>query len=177
MFTRILKGSILASFFFFFSANSTASDVTQTSYSKVDSATLQQIANDPLWHLLLQLKNGKPITNDTSIYILKSFVSPLAEAQATIDLFQRNTQNICNYPARLRLLKRYIPEFESIPPAEHCAEYRKFVESVPADSIKLIYASENVTSASSMMGHIMLRLDGTNDKDIPVKHGITFFTD
>ncbi len=177
MFTRILKGSILASFFLIFAANSTASDVTQTSYSKVDSATLQQIANDPLWHLLLQLKNGKPITNDTSIYISKSFVSPLAEAQATIDLFQRNTQNICNYPARLRLLKRYIPEFKSITPAEHCAEYRKFVESVPADSIKLIYASENVTSASSMMGHIMLRLDGTNDKGVPVKHGITFFTE
>ena len=98
MCTRILKGSILASFFLIFAANSSASDVTQTSYSKVDSATLQQIANDPLWHLLLQLKDGKPITNDTSIYISKSFISPLAEAQATVDLFQRNTQNICNYP-------------------------------------------------------------------------------
>ncbi len=161
-------------FFLIFAANSTASDVTQSSYSKVDSATLQQIANDPLWHLLLQLKNGKPITNDTSIYISKSFVSPLAEAQATIDLFHRNTQNICNYPARLRLLKRYIPEFASITPAEHCAEYRKFVESVPADSIKLIYASENVTSASSMMGHIMLRLDGTNDKGIPLSTVLRF---
>ncbi|GFD70534.1 DUF4105 domain-containing protein [Alteromonas sp. KUL106] len=177
MFIRFLKGSILASFFLIFAANSTTGEVTQPSDTKVDRETLQQIANDPLWHLLLQLKDGKPITNDSSIYISKSFVSPLEEAQNTLALFQHNTQNSCNYPARLRLFKRYIPEFESILPDQLCAEYRKFINSVPAESIKLIYASENVTSASSMMGHIMLRLDGTNDKGIPVKHGITFFTE
>ena len=174
---RFLKGSILASFFLIFAANSMTNEVTKPSDAKVDSATLQQIAKDPLWHLLLQLKNGKPITNDTSIYISKSFASPLDEAQSTVALFQHNTQSICNFPARFRLLKRYIPELEIISPEQHCAEYRKFVKSVPADSIKLIYASENVTSASSMMGHIMLRLDGTNDKGIPVEHGITFFTE
>ncbi|MGY8897098.1 MAG: lipoprotein N-acyltransferase Lnb domain-containing protein [Paraglaciecola sp.] len=176
MLPRILKGSILASFFLILTTNSIASEATRPSYLKVDRETLQQIANDPLWHLLLQLKNGRPITSDSSVYIANSFLSPLEEAQNTITHFQDNTENVCNYPARLRLIKRYVPEFESISPIQLCTEYRRFVESVPVDSIKLIYASENVTSASSMMGHIMLRLDGINDKGIPVKHGVTFFT-
>jgi len=177
MLTRILKGSILASFFLIFTTNSTASEATHSSFSDADTQSLQQVANDPMWHLLLQLKNGHPITNDTSIYIGDSFVSPLEEAKNTIRLFRNDTVNVCNYPARLRLFKRYLPEFEPILPSTLCTEYRRFIENVPADSITLIYASENVTSASSMMGHIMLRLDGTNENGIPVKHGITFFTE
>ncbi|AUC89179.1 hypothetical protein CW735_14130 [Alteromonas sp. MB-3u-76] len=177
MLKKAIKGSIVASFFLLISPFSLANYTSSDSLSHFSEAQITAVANDPLWHLLLQLKNSHPIGGDNSIYIGQRFVSALDETKKTLHLFKTNVDSVCSYPARLRLIQSYIPAFENVKPKLLCKDYKEFLESVPADKLKLIYASENVTSASSMMGHIMLRMDGINNKGLFVKHGITFFTE
>ncbi len=135
-----------------------------------------QAAESVVWQTLLQLKDKAPLNPNYQGY-LSHPVSAEAELIATVDLIYSSAQRACQYPAR----KQFIETFLNLPPGslspERCAEYEEFKRSVPTEEAHLVFAAENVTSASSMMGHIMLRFDGRNDENIDVQHGVTFFTE
>jgi hypothetical protein len=142
---------------------------------------LQQLSTNynlhktPQWHALLELKNGKPINSNRN-YLSNPFDTKI-ELEETLKLIIENPHSACRYPARKRFIESsFLIPSRSLTPIE-CTEYSNFLNSVPNDGIYLVYASENVTSASSMMGHAMLRLDGKNKDGLDVKHGVTFFTE
>lgn len=156
--------------------------LSNTVYAElIDTRSLEKqaidkgIAQTALWHTLLHLKNAQPI-NPTSVYLSTPF-DPETELVNTIRLSQTDPEQACAYPAR----KRFIEDQLSLKPGSLssvvCTDYEEFLSFVPNDEYVLVYASENVNSASSMMGHIMLRLDGTNNNGTFVQHGITYFTE
>ncbi len=80
---------------------------------------------------------------------------------------------ICRFPARAQLLAEsysYIPQPDFSP----CGELQTYLDAVSANSISLVYASENLLSPSSFMGHAFIKLsENTQDPG----HAVSFFTE
>lgn len=106
------------------------------------------------------------------------------ELESTIKSFYEpieNYQNInehpqCRFPARLLFVTNELniskDEFLNI----DCMDLKEYELKAPADSIFLVYASENVKIPSSMMGHTFLKYSGTNYKNEKVEHAVSFYT-
>jgi hypothetical protein len=169
---RKSSGFLIVSLLFFYQA-AVASELTFFELQQLSANS--NLHESPQWHALLELKQGKPI-NPNRNYLSEPFDAKI-ELEETLKLIINKPISACRYPAR----KRYLESTLLIPSGSltfvECAEYAEFLISVPNDAIYLVYASENVTSASSMMGHAMLRLDGKNNNGLDVKHGVTFFTE
>ena len=176
--TAQFKGSLLASFLysflFFLPAISQASAPDKNQL--VNQLDIQKAASSPVWHSLLQLKGNKPLNANYKGY-LSNPVSALAELSETIDLIYSSPQQACQYPARKQFIENRLKLPTGSLTLQPCTDYEEFRQRVPTDEAFLVFAAENVTSASSMMGHIMLRFDGTNADNINVQHGVTFFTE
>lgn len=176
--TARFKGSLLASFLycflFFLPAISQASAPDKNHL--VHQLDIQKAASSPVWHSLLQLKGNKPLNANYKGYLSNPF-SALAELTATIDLIYSSPQQACQYPARKQFIETLLQLPSGSLSLQPCTDYEEFRQRVPTDEAFLVFAAENVTSASSMMGHIMLRFDGTNADNINVQHGVTFFTE
>ncbi|MBA6327390.1 DUF4105 domain-containing protein [Colwellia sp. MB02u-6] len=130
----------------------------------------------PIWQAILHVKNGQPINSNYERYLSANNFSVEKEMALTLELILNDKQSECNYPARINFLQEFL-DFNETLDLSHCDSYQEYLHKVPIADIYLIYASENVKNASSMLGHIMLRMDGINDKGLNVSHGITFFTE
>jgi len=106
------------------------------------------------------------------------------ELNATIHGFyepQKNYKNInnhpqCKFPARLLFITHELniskDEFAKV----SCKDLDEYKAKAPADTISLIYASENVKNPASMMGHTFLKYSGQNYHNKKVEHAISFYT-
>lgn len=159
---RLLKGSMLASLFpilFFISVSTHAKD------------SLQTIADDPQWQALLHLYQGEPQIQSSFILSNDDF-SPLNELIKTLALFnQANSQASCRFIAR----HFYLSQIKglSLKPI-YCPEFIAFAQQAPADTISVLFASENLSQPSSIMGHTMLAI---SDDQNTRRHGVSFFTE
>lgn len=172
------KGSPLASFLFclLFLLPSQSEGSTPSRNNIHHQLAYHNAANTPLWQALLQLKQGVAINPNYTGYLVHP-VSASAELTATVNLIFEAPQKACQYPARKRFIEITLGLAKDTLNFAKCSDYRSFRNSVPTDEAYLVFAAENVTSASSMMGHIMLRFDGANTEGTEVQHGITFFTE
>ena len=130
----------------------------------------------PRWQAILHVKDGKPLNANHDRYLSVNNFSLAQEMMLTINLILNDAQSVCSYPARIKFLQEFLSFNKEIDLA-HCDDYQQYLQKVPVTDVYLVYASENVKNASSMLGHIMLRMDGTNDNNLKVSHGITFFTE
>lgn len=137
---------------------------------------MSKLAGDSVWLALLHVKNGKPQIPDPDflLSLRTQTFSPLQELMATLAFAESGPAGYCRFPARYRWLHRH--GFAS-PDLSLCAEYQEFLQKAPADQISLIYASENLTQPTSMMGHAMLALSGINDEGRLAEHSVSFLTD
>jgi hypothetical protein len=180
MYRRLVKGSLIASFFI--CSNSVlAVDLAATSLAKnvnqlVSDSKRLVLYKHPRWEAILHVKHGKPISSNYGRYLSGDNFSAEYEMALTIKLIANDSQTICTYPARISFLQEFLTINDQLD-LTHCVDYQKYLKKVPVTDIYLVYASENVKSASSMLGHIMLRMDGINDEHLDVSHGITFFTE
>lgn len=143
------------------------------------NALLQQnLYNQTEWHRLLHLNEKQPqITSETFLLSIENF-SPKAELLKTIELYQSSPEEaLCRYPARYYYLFSKQGENLATNDFEQCEELHKYLQYVPFDELSLVFASEVVDSASSMMGHIFLKASGKNAKSTDVSHSISFFTE
>jgi len=165
MLTEPIKGSLRASFFLFvwflFACNSAFARDAVPGWQH------------DRWLSLLHIKNGTPTITDPAFILTQDDFSPELEWQATLRLFAQQPQAICRFPARYRLLQQ---SGASLPEFPDCPEYRVFLQRVPVDQVSVIYASENLTSPSSMLGHAMLAAEGVRDDGFYARHSVSFFT-
>lgn len=141
---------------------------------------LNEASQSSQWIALLHLDNGYPIIRDPAFILSIDDFSPRNELVKTLDEFSNtsllDSQKLCRFIARAEYIKKTLNvkiEFnEGI-----CSEYQEFRLKAPADKISIIYASENLTQPSSMLGHSMLAISGMNESNVLVEHGISFFTD
>ncbi len=169
-----LKGSLLASFFIVLNIYSqfVLAQFTPKSLHQID---IQQIATHKQWLALLHLNENQLMIPDSGFILSHEDFSPQNELLATLKAFN-NPQLSCHFIARHEFLTQQLLHKITLPKL-NCPEYDVFKSKAPLDNISVLYASENLTQPSSMMGHTMLAISGMNDQGKKSEHSVSFFTE
>ena len=152
-------------------------------YAIVKQANEAKLYEKNEWLALLHSDGGKSSIEDKK-FILSKIFSPKDELQATIKaLFEepalyrdKNRHPQCRFPARRLFLIHELNLSDSVFPSVTCPDFQNYQDKAPADTISLIYASENVKNPSSMMGHTFFKYSGKNHQNKNAEHAITFYT-
>lgn len=139
-------------------------------------ATQKKLAEHSVWSALLHVSDGKANIRSTSFLLSAADFSLTQELEATLKLlYSGDSKQVCRFPARYLWLRAELnlPELA----LQACDDYQEFKMRAPADDITLAFASENLAQPSSMMGHIFLKLSGTDEGGRRLEHAISFFTD
>ncbi|MFN5048500.1 DUF4105 domain-containing protein [Roseateles sp.] len=140
------------------------------------ATSLEAIAKDPAWAALLHVRHGKPMVIDPSFMLSLPRFSLEAELKATVVLIEGpDPLSVCRFPARYLWLRSQGAVAERS--LEHCADLKEFDSRAPMDQVSLVFASETLSQPSSMMGHVFLKLSGTDKSGVEREHAISFFTE
>jgi hypothetical protein len=189
MLRQQIKSGFKAAFFSFISAWSISLPASSASAAHTPAAAgwsvaalQEQALAKPLdqadkWLALLHVSEQKPQIQDPHFILTLNRFSPKQELLATIAYLYgpHSDQAVCRFPARYAWLRSEmsLPEL----PLNQCDELKEFVERAPADTISLVFASENLSQPSSMMGHLFLKVSGQNKAGQQVDHAVSFYTD
>lgn len=140
-----------------------------------------ELSNDPVWRALLHFDKSGFHIQDPDFLLSWPNTTLESELQATFQAFKSPVQPnklhaLCKFPARLLWFTTKLQLAKQMFPSVDCQGYREYQSKAPASDIKLVFASENVSSPSSMMGHAFLKLEGINDDGDFVEHGVTYYT-
>ncbi|TMP79271.1 hypothetical protein CWB73_14240 [Pseudoalteromonas phenolica] len=159
-----LKRSKIASFFFC---------VLFSTISFANTFSDEEIQS---YKALLHIKNATPAVQDSNFFVSTGVQDIKTELNATIDILSVETPKkaafICKFPARsLWINKRFLNSDKLN--FDHCEDLSKYINAVEVNSISLVYASENLVSPSSFMGHAFLKLNGEQGQ----QHAVSYFTE
>lgn len=129
------------------------------------------------WMALLHVSEGVPRVQDGQFILSLDHFSPREELLQTIAYLYgpKSAEAVCRFPARYAWLQ----EEAGLPALslDHCTELQELIARAPTDTLSLIFASENLSQPSSMMGHLFLKTSGKTTEGRKVEHAISFFTD
>lgn len=161
-----IKRSLLASFFLV-SYESMAEESRFLTLSADQQAQLTS---------LFHFQSGQPKITDPAFLLSDSKKSLNSEFEHSIRAYtstgQQQQDFLCRFPARSLWLSRFLNQ--KIPDFQHCNELYEYMQQVPVDEISLIYASENLLSPSSFMGHSFIKM---KDKEDQRTHAVSYFTE
>ncbi len=138
------------------------------------------LSQDVEWKSLLHYKQSSSIITDDFFFLEKDGKNnPQLELEKTISEFFRtdksdNTHAICRYPARLKWISQKLINIKNYLPNPNCSELRSYLQNTSAEEIHMVFASENVNSLISMMGHSFLKITG-HVKHKKVTHALGYF--
>lgn len=170
----VVKSWLLPAFFFLalLAGNSSAESVEAAETMR------ERIASKPQWHALLHVKGQESAISDPKFTLSAPHFSPRAELDALIAYVNASeSEATCRFPARVYWLKKQLNNSTKHLDVSECAELNKYINHVPFDSVEIIFASEVLSSASSMMGHVFLKAKGENYRGNEVSHALSFFTE
>ncbi|WMC10723.1 DUF4105 domain-containing protein [Oceanimonas pelagia] len=124
---------------------------------------------------LFHFQNGKPKITDPAFLLSGSERDLQAEFESNLNVYMNMEQRadyLCRFPARSLWISRLLGE--EVPGFEHCEELYEYIQRVPADDISLVYASENLLSPSSFMGHSFIKMKDQEDRRA---HAVSYFTE
>lgn len=128
------------------------------------------------WKSLLHYRNNKPSINEKEYLLSYNNFSLKNELIATIKKIQSDKNFICKFPARYEFLKEDLMKLNiNLPNYDICEEFNTYLEKTNADSLDLVFASENVKNPSSMMGHVFFKING-NYQNKERMNSVSFFT-
>ncbi|WP_375056838.1 DUF4105 domain-containing protein [Zobellella sp. DQSA1] len=162
-----LKRSLLASFFLVGYDGWT--EEAAISFSGL--AYQEQVQLSSLFHF----QEGRPRITDQSFILSGKEASIEQEFRLNIAAYidkEGRQEYLCHFPARSLWFSRYLRQ--PSPTFEHCEGLQTYLDSVPADEVSLVYASENIVSPSSFMGHSFLKMKDAEDK---LAHAVSYFTE
>lgn len=165
----LYKGSLLVSLLF----------IAVASLAKPMQNDWNSLARSTVWQALLHAPSNQSQLTDQSFFSGQDNGIE-KELYHTYEFLFSNGQaipkNICRFPARYIWLKQQL-NLSGPQPEEVCEDYKEYIQKVPVDKIKLVYAAENITQPSSMMGHAFLKFEGTNFDGQEVAHAVSFYTE
>lgn len=188
LFNRTGSGFTAAFFCLVFCAILTAGvawpgEATATSSPTADIPSLQaqalrrKLDQAGKWSALLHVSEGVPRIKDKQFILSLDHFSPREELLQTIAYLYgpQSAEAVCRFPARYVWLQAEagLPKL----PLDHCTELQELIARAPADTFSLVFASENLSQPSSMMGHLFLKVSGRNQAGNHVDHAVSFFTD
>jgi hypothetical protein len=164
----------MASLFFCASPSWSAAQPTDALVAKARALNL---AEKPAWAALTHSHKGKTLLKKSSLIITRDNFSLHDELEESIILLYGSSADPkqCRFPARNLWIARQL----GLEPASmaHCAGLTEFLQRAPVEEVSLIYASENISQPSSMMGHILLKISGEDAEGNLREHAVSFFTD
>jgi len=165
--------SILFSFLFIFVS---AFGKPLSLQSIIQEALEKQLYTHVAWQSLLHLKSDSTsyISDPTFLLSHEDFSSE-NELRKTLEYFFINPQNICQFPARFLWLSHHLPFDSAIFNLNTCKSFQNYLSAMPLDTVKLVFATEEISSLSSMMGHTFFKLEPHNPKDNITQKAITFY--
>lgn len=151
---------------------------TMFSTAHASNTDFYNVSEQNIWSLLIHSKENRAQVSDPKFLLSAENFSVENELKLTLEQFQRNpNETFCRFPARLSYLSEQmkfdLPENRF----SNCPELKSFLDHVPFDSLELVYASEVLSSATSMMGHIFIKASGLNSRSIPVDHSLAYYTE
>lgn len=174
------KGGKTAAFFILIvnllivrSALSSTLDSDVESY--ISRANEIRLYDNPKWATLLHYINGASYVNDEKFLLSSPEFSLKNELAATIREIYTQEDRICEFPARYLWIQRELGTKKIS--LDSCHGLQEFKEKAPAENIYIVFASENITQPSSMMGHIFIKISGSDNNKKYREHAISFFTD
>lgn len=166
----LLRGSVIASLFLL-SANSAVASPSLT-----EQALNLKLDRHPVWHALLHLYQDKHRISDPSFLLSHEQFSARQELILSIQtLLTESSPLRCRFPARDYWLRQqlHLPESSYA----ECPDLIEFQQKAPLDQLSVVYGAENLTSASSMMGHVLFKIAGQTPEGQHREHAISFYTD
>jgi hypothetical protein len=134
------------------------------------------VGGDILWRNLLHVQSDRPLINDPDFILTNKHFSVQFEYQKNLEYATKApAQYFCKFPARYMVFyeRQLVPK----PDISLCDDLKEFVEKAPVENVSLVFAAEDISSSSSMMGHLMLKIEGVNIDGLNVQHAISYFTD
>lgn len=142
-----------------------------------DIAQIEQAAQHPQWLLLIHDYQGSAQIRDPQFLLSAADYSPLRELQATLDLVRLSpAAAFCRFPARWLWLQQQ-GLIEHV--ADHtpdCDRLQQYLQSVPFQSLDLVFATEVLSSTTSMMGHVFLKAQGEDSQGFTQATTLAYFT-
>lgn len=128
------------------------------------------------WKSLLHYRNNKPSINKKDFLLSYNNFSLKNELISTIKKIQSDKNYICKFPARYEWLKKDLVNLNiNLSDYDSCEEFNIYLEKTNADSLDLVFASENVKNPSSIMGHVFFKING-NYQNKKRMNSVSFFT-
>lgn len=129
-----------------------------------------------IWNSLLHVRDNKPKIKANNFLLTYNNFSLENELIATIESFQKG-QNICKFPARYYWLKNELRDTKFKLPILTCEDdnFQEYLKKTNPSSLELVFVSENITSPSSMMGHVFFKINGYEDSELR-QNAVSFFT-
>lgn len=165
--SRFFKSILILTFFInnFSFANNIYEEIEQN-----------KIYNSHIWKSLLHINSDKPSINSKDFLFSFDDFSLKNELLKNVEQIKNNKHYPCKFPARYLWLTTNFPELKELKQDNiECREFNEYLEKTNADSIDLIFVSENIKNPSSMMGHIFFKINGFYD-DKKRENSISFFT-
>ncbi len=122
----------------------------------LSDAEIKKLADDPYWSKLLHYQDGKSIIDTKEFFLSpKGTFSLETELKATLKAFNSNPQTVCRFPARYKWLhsKKFIYKIDV-----ECKDLERFL-APKFSKINIVYSTERYSSAASLFGHVLLRVD------------------
>lgn len=134
----------------------------------------KKIYNSHIWKSLLHLNNNEPSIKSRNFLLSLDNFSLKNELLFNIKELKTNINYPCKFPARYKWLIKEFPELKKNK-EPYCKDFNEYLEKTNANSIDLIFVSENIKNPSSMMGHIFFKINSIyNGKQR--ENAISFFT-
>lgn len=137
---------------------------------------LNEKSNINEFKTLLHISDNKHNIKDKSFYINNDPTNIYSELKYNIEKLKSSQierqKYICKFPARSLWIFNNVSNITE-PDFDNCPDLRSYIKSVPNDKISIIYASENLLSPSSFMGHTFIKLSNNDDS---ISHAASFFT-
>lgn len=145
----------------------------------IQKALNQKLDQSPTWHALIHYHQNHFFVTDPAFLLSAKKPSAKQELIETLKLFltgQAEKNALCRFPARYLWLSNQLQLKKIALQQADCPSYLEYKTLAPSENIELIFASEDLTSPSSMMGHAFLKLSGKNPQGKTVEHAVSYFT-
>ncbi len=147
---------------------------------KIEFINKNKIYNYYRWKALLHYEKNKTTIIDENFWVSKEKTPKAELLEITKKIYTSNYEEkkyiVCKFPARIKFLVDELDVDKSLINTIKCDDFQKYLKTVSADKIYLSYASENIKSPYSMMGHLFLKIIGFNkDYNRIVENSLNYF--
>lgn len=140
----------------------------------IDAKKILKLSNSESWKSLLYYYKGEFKIKDQAFYLSDLNKLNLKEELVKTLKLSDQIKTRCRFPARIYWLYNKIGKKFNF---SECEDLLEFYQMAPLNSAHLMFASENVSIPSSMMGHVYLKISGKNKKKQTLDHAISYYTD